>query len=142
MRTRTLLLLAVSCGLAILLAGGIQLLRLANQQAPTPPLAIGGTGTAGDAMVTVVAVVDAGDTFEVTVELSGVDDPDGLEGFTLVGFDLAVKPLLSDGAPGTCSGFTVAPVECTLVFPNTDFPTVDRQLLLERAEDRVRWKLV
>ena len=77
----------------------------------------------------------------VTVTLAGVDDPDGLEGFTLVGVDLAVKPS-SVVNPGSCTGFTVAPVECTLTFPNTGFPTDDRLLLLQRADDRVRWKLV
>ena len=84
---------------------------------------------------------DAGDAFVVTVTLAGVDDPDGLEGFTLVGVDLAVKPS-SVVNPGSCTGFTVAPVECTLTFPNTGFPTDDRLLLLQRADDRVRWKLV
>ena len=113
MRTRTLLLLAVSCGLAILLAGGIQLWRLANQEPPTPSLEVGGTGMAGDAIVTVTKATDAGDAFVVTVTLAGVDDPDGLEGFTLVGVDLAVKPS-SVVNPGSCTGFTVAPVECTL----------------------------
>ena len=141
MRTRTLLLLAVSCGLAILLAGGIQLWRLANQEPPTPSLEVGGTGMAGDAIVTVTKATDAGDAFVVTVTLAGVDDPDGLEGFTLVGGDLAVKPS-SVVNPGSCTGFTVAPVECTLTFPNTGFPTDDRLLLLQRADDRVRWKLV
>ena len=74
MRTRTLLLLAVSCGLAILLAGGIQLWRLANQEPPTPSLEVGGTGMAGDAIVTVTKATDAGDAFVVTVTLAGVDD--------------------------------------------------------------------
>jgi len=143
MRTRTLLLLAVSCGLAILLAGGIQLWRLANQEPPAPPLTIGQVGTAGDAAVTVKSAVESGATFVVVVELSGVDDPDGLDGFTLVGVDLAVKlPASAAAVDGACTGFTVAPVECALVFPNTDFPTADRQLLFERAEDRVRWRLV
>lgn len=141
MRTRTLLLLAVTCGLAILLAGGIQLLRLANQKPPAAPLAVGATGTAGDAVVTVVSVGTVGDTFVVTVDLSGVDDADGLDGFTLVGVDKVVKPLPVDG-PEACTGFTVEHVQCTIAFPDTDFPTVDRQLLFERAEDRVRWKLV
>ena len=141
MRTRTLLLLAVTCGLAILLAGGIQLLRLANQEPPALPLAIGGTGSAGDAVVTVVAATTVDNTFVVTLDLSGVDDTDGLDGFTLVGVDTVVKPLPAV-APDACTGFTVAHVQCTLTFPDIGFPTADRQLLFERAEDRVRWKLV
>lgn len=141
MRTRTLLLLAVTCGLAILLAGGIQLLRLANQEPPAAPLSIGGTGSAGDAVVKVIAAETVGDTFVVTVDLSGVDDAGGLDGFTLVGVDQVVKPLPASG-DDACSGFTVEHVECTMAFPDDGFPTTDRQLLFERAEDRVRWKLV
>ena len=45
MRTRTLLLLAVTCGLAILVAGTVQLLRLAGQETETI-LAVGDAGTA------------------------------------------------------------------------------------------------
>ena len=139
MRTRTLLLLAVSCGLAILLAGGIQLLRLANQDAPAP-LTVGDAGTAGDAKVTVVSAREAGDSFVVTVAIEGVDDTNGVDGFTLVGVGLTEKPLAS--GPDDCTGFTEARVECTLTFANGGFETSDRQLLLIRAEDQVRWKLV
>lgn len=141
MRTRTLLLLAVTCGLAILLAGGFQLLRLANQEPVAGPLVVGSTGKAGDAVVTVVAAEDRGDTFVVTVRVSGVDDAQGVTGFTLNGVGLAVKPLPADD-DGACTGFTVEQVECAIAFPNLGFPTSDRQLLLERAEDRVRWRLV
>ncbi len=141
MRTRTLLLLAVTCGLAILLAGGFQLLRLANQRPVAEPLVVGSTGRAGDAVVTVVDTQDRGDTFVVTIQVSGVNDPEGVAGFTLIGVDQAVKPLPAED-DGACRGFTVEQVECAIAFPNVGFPTAVRQLLLERAEDRVRWKLV
>ncbi|MEQ1702281.1 MAG: hypothetical protein ABMA25_19390 [Ilumatobacteraceae bacterium] len=141
MRTRTLLLLAVTCGLAILLAGGIQLLRLSNQKPQAALLVVGGTGKAGDAVVTVVDADTVGGAFVVTLDLSGVDDADGLDGFTLVGVGNVVKPLPPEGADA-CTGFTVEHVECTLTFPDDGFANEDRQLLFERAEDRVRWKLV
>lgn len=141
MRTRTLLLLAVTCGLAILLAGSYQLLRLANQTTESTLLEVGGTGTAGDAVVTVVGASTVGDTFVVTLDLSGVDDADGLDGFTLVGVGNVVKPLSAD-SPEACTGFTVALVQCTVAFPNDGFRNDDRMLLFERAEDSVRWTLV
>ena len=53
MKTRTLLLLSVGCGLAILVAGMVLVLQLAGQPAPAAPLAIGATGQAGDLVVTV-----------------------------------------------------------------------------------------
>jgi hypothetical protein len=139
MRTRTLLLLAIGCGLAILLAGGVQLLRLANQSTPAAPLSVGQSGTAGDAEVTVVSYAVQGANGVVTVTLGGVDDAAGLDGFTLV---TPGKPLAPLPGGGTCTGFTVAPVTCTLAFSLTGVSGVDRQLVFQRAEERVRWKLV
>lgn len=142
MRTRTLLLLAVSCGLAILLAGGIQLFRLSNQDEPAPPLAIGATGSAGDATVTVHDVDATNSALVVTVTLGGVDDPDGLDGFSLVAPNTRIAPDIETTVGGACTGFTVAEVTCTLSFPTEGLTGTDRQLLLIRAEDQVRWKLV
>jgi len=139
MRTRTLLLLAIGCGLAILLAGGIQLWRLANESTPAPPLTIGQSGVAGDAHVTVAGYAVQGATGMVTVTLSGVDDPAGVKGFTLVTPGKALAPL---AGVGTCTGITVAPVTCTLGFSLEGVSGADRQLLFQRAEEHLRWKLV
>ncbi|MGB8862345.1 MAG: hypothetical protein WCC60_24025 [Ilumatobacteraceae bacterium] len=142
MRTRTLLLLAVSCGLAILLAGGIQLFRLANQTPPKPPLTVGETGTAGDVKVTVDDVASTDATLVVTVTIEGVDDANGLEGFSLVAPNKRIAPLVVADDPAACSGFVVGPATCTLTFATEGLSGTDRQLLLIRAEDQVRWKLV
>lgn len=142
MRTRTLLLLAVSCGLAILLAGGIQLFRLSNQEAPQPPLTVGATGSAGDATVTVEDVDATASVLVVTVTLGGVDDPEGLDGFSLVAPNTRIAPAVNDTLGTACTGFSVAEVTCTLSFPIEGLAGTDRQLLLIRAEDQVRWKLV
>jgi hypothetical protein len=139
MRTRTLLLLAVTCGLLILVAGGIQLLRLANQERPTAPLRVGATGSAGDAVVVVESVATRPDALVVTVQLRGVDDPDGLDGFSLIAPN---RRLAHDPEQSTCEGFTIAPVTCTLVFTADDLTGTDRQLLFRRAEQQVRWILV
>jgi hypothetical protein len=142
MRTRTLLLLAVTCGLAILLAGGIQLLRLANQDQPAPPLAVGESGVAGDAIVGVVSVDVTDSALVVTVNLQGVDDPHGLDGFSLVAPNTRIAPVVGGPDESACSGFTLAAVTCTLTFPTVGLTGSDRQLLLERADERLRWKLV
>lgn len=141
MRTRTLLLLAVTCGLAILVAGGVQLFRLANQDPPKPPLAIGETGTAGDVNVTVDDVVVTGTAIVVTVTLKGVDDPTGIDGFSLVAPNKRVAPA-TESDEAACTVLTVAPVTCTLNFPTDGLTGSARQLLFIRAEDQVRWKLV
>ena len=139
MRTRTLLLLAVTCGLAILLAGGFQLLRLSNQHTQTA-LLIGGSGTAGDATVKVVDFHEAQGVAVVTVTLRGVDDPNGLDGFRLQTVNELLAPNQRDAT--ACAGITVAPVTCTLTFGTADAKGASRQLIFRRAEQQVRWRLV
>jgi hypothetical protein len=138
MRTRTLLLLAVTCGLAILLAGGFQLLRLSNQTAASA-LAVGATGSAGDATVKVVDFHEADGVAVVTVTLSGVDDASGLAGFRLQTVDELLVPNQHDAR--ACTGFTVAPTTCTLAFGTSGAKGVSRQLVFRRAEQQVRWRL-
>jgi hypothetical protein len=139
MRTRTLLLLAVSCGLAILLAGGVQLLRLSNQTTDKA-LVVGSQGIAGDATVKVVDFSEVDGFAIVTVTLSGVDDQQGLEGFRLQMVNALVAPNQKDVK--ACRGFTVAPVTCTLTFGTAGAKGASRQLIFRRAEQQVRWKLV
>jgi hypothetical protein len=139
MRTRTLLLLAVTCGLAILIAGTVQILRLAGQDTQ-PILAIGDTGTAGDANVTVTAFEEVDGVTTVTVTLAGVDDPAGLNGFTLVGPGATAEP--NQRGQQACTGFTVAPVTCTLTFGSATIEPGDRLLVFHRATESARWKLV
>jgi len=138
MRTRTLLLLAVTCGLAILVAGSIQLFRISNQEQSTA-LHIGDEGRAGDAVVEVLGFEEADGVAEVSVRLSGIDDPDGLEALELLGTGAA--KVAADQGASTCAGFTVESVECTVAFRTTGLPSGDRQLVLRRADKVVRWVL-
>jgi hypothetical protein len=139
MRTRTLLLLAVTCGLAVLLAGGVQLLRLSNQKKANPILDISAPGVAGDARVAIADVSQHSDPLVVTVTISGVDDPAAVNGFSLVVPGKLVRPV---AGPGACTKFTVAPVECTLTFPMAGVTGTDRILRFDHAAERVLWKLV
>ena len=146
MKTRTLLILAVSCGLVILIAGGIQLLRLANQDEPDPPLSLGDSAQLGDAVVSVESYEVTDQAIVVTVTLSGVDDPDGVDGFTLIapGKAVSAEPELGTNEAmdlPPCSGFTTEPVTCLLWFYAVDLEGSDRQLLFQRAAESVRWRL-
>ena len=123
------------------MAGGIQLLRIANQDQNTA-LGAGDKGTAGDAVVVVDEFTESDGFLLVTVTLSGVDDPNGLTGFTLVGVPKPVAAVQVAGAANACKGFTVQAVTCTITFPTDGFTTKDRQLLFIRAEEHVRWRLV
>ena len=143
MRTRTLLILAVCCGLAILLAGSIQFFRLAGGDDEVPDdLAIGAAASAGDLDATVVAATEQDGLLRVTVELAGVDDPDGLTNFRLIVGDDVLAPLTSAQAgDGACAGFTEDTQTCDLVFGTAQVENDIRVLLLQRGEDKVRWDL-
>jgi len=139
MRTRTLLLLAVACGLAILVAGSLFLLRLSGQHEAPPPIEFGQIGRAGDATVVVDAAVDDGQSMSVDVRIAGVDDPGGLTGFTLLAPGKGVP--LEPGSSGDCTGFTTVEQTCTLVFDTTALDGSSRVLLFRRSEDQLRWVL-
>ena len=140
MKTRTLLLLAVSVGLAILVAGGIKLFLIADSK-PVQHHPVPGSATIGDMTVTVQSVrVVQGSTL-IAVELHGVDDPDGASswvfgngGATLTPSD----PPAGDGAP--CRGTHAAePTSCVLSFATSDARGV---LGYNRADETARWDIV
>ena len=141
MKTRNLLLLAVGCGLAILLAGGVKLFQIGSSDSPPPPLELGLPGTIGDMTVTPLHAELVGDTLSVAVELQGVDDPDGATSFWLAAAGSRLDPV--PGAPDACSSTSAAePTRCTLTVAVTDVGG-QRVLLCERTvserEDRLRW---
>ncbi len=136
MRTRTLLLLAVACGLVILLAGGIQLLRVGGQQQTSTLLDTGEPGKAGDVTVVLESSSTSDAELVANVRIGGTDDPDGLDGFTLVGPGKVVAVTSS-----TCAGVTVAERDCALTFATGSMQGSSRQLIFHRADDQLRWVL-
>jgi hypothetical protein len=137
-KTRTLLILATVCGALILVAGGVQLIRLSGQPKPAAALEVGATGKVGDARVTVLAVTITGEAVTIDVALSGVDDSDGLDGFALLQPGNAAE---IDAATTTCSGLTVAEQRCTLGFVPAASESELLQLLFRRADAQARWTL-
>ncbi len=146
MRTRTLLLLAVACGLVILLAGGIQLLRVSGDVPRGADLSVGDTAQAGDMKVTVVSVDATDSTLEVDIRVGGVDDPAAIDGFRLIVPGAALAPFLPAGSDAAssdrCVAVTVVEQTCTLAFPTADVQGSARVLLLRRGEDQQRWVLM
>ena len=136
MRTRTLLLLAIACGLVILLAGGIQLLRVGGQQQTAKLLATGESGKAGDVTVELVSMSVGVDNLVAVVRVGGTNDPDGLDGFTLVGPGKVLPVTTSD-----CNGISVDQLDCTLTFTTTGMQGTSRQLIFHRADQLLRWVL-
>ncbi len=142
MRTRTLLILAVVCGLVILLAGGVFFALLADRDEVPDDLAIGAAASAGDLDATVVSATEREGLLRVTVDLAGVDDPDGLTNFRLIVGNDVLEPLTpAQAGDGACAGFTEAAQTCDLVFGTAQVDNDIRVLLLQRGEDKVRWGL-
>ena len=101
MKTRTLLLLSVVTALAILLAGGALLLQLSSGDSEVDAAQVGDVVEVGDARIVVFGAATDGDVLEVDVEVSGVDDTDGLDTFRLVTGDRTLSPM-SAPAAGRC----------------------------------------
>jgi hypothetical protein len=141
MRTRTLLILATVCGLAILIAGGIQLIRVGGDSG-SDDLAIGQRARAGDLSVRVVRASEIDGFMRVELEIGGVDDDGALDDFRLVVPGEALAPLDADDAgDGACRTVTVAEQACALVFGTADVDGSARVLLVRRGEDQHRWVL-
>lgn len=137
MRTRTLLLLAVACGFLILVAGVIQLLRIAGQDETAPAAAVGEPVRVGDVTVTVEGLTERGGRAVIALELGGVDDPDGTDDFRLV-----VPGAALQAADDACDGTTVAPRACSLTFDVGDADPSSRVLLYRRGDEQARWVLI
>ena len=146
MKTRTLLLLSVGCALMILLAGGALLVQLARQESTVEATPLGVSTQVGDAEVTVIgpdSSTDAGASdglLRVAVEIGGVDDESGIDGFALVTGDRRLTPV-STGGPGRCAAITVAARRCTIDFDISASEGSSRVLVLRRGENQATWRL-
>lgn len=142
MRTRTLLLLAVACGLVILVAGVVQLLRIADQrdaEEDVPVYEVGDDVEVGDLTVVVDSYEEQARTATVGVTLGGVDDHDGANEFRLVVLGESVEP--TGAGDDVCGATTVESQTCSLTFVVDDAPGAARILLYRRGEDVARWRL-
>jgi hypothetical protein len=137
-KTRTLLLLALACGMAIMLAGAVLLFQLSTQDDVAPPVALGDVAHVADMRVAVVDVGEADGSLAVTVQIGGVDDPQVTDGFRLIASGRAVSPE-SDG--DGCEAVTVAEQTCVIRFDVSGADGSSRVLFYERGDQRARWVL-
>ncbi len=126
MKTRTLILLAMACGLAILVAGGAFLWRvIANKDELTvpDPAVVGATQQVGPVQATVVEYSVLGDQLNVTVRLdTSTPLDDAGAGWALLVDGKLAHPV-DTTSTRACAGMRVAvgrPVECTLAFRAAD----------------------
>lgn len=138
MKTRTLLLLALVCGTAILLAGGLMLFQLTKTEHLADPTAIGQSVDVGDMTVIVNSAVETNGMLDVSVRIGGVDDDDGSDGFRLIASGRGVQP--GGGAEGGfCGATTIAAVDCLVRFDVTAADGSSRVLFYERGDEQARW---
>lgn len=140
MKTRTLLLLSVVMALAILMAGGVFLLQLANEQSAVEPTPLGEATDVGDVTVTVFSAVGDGSLHAVSIEIGGVDDIDGIESFRLVTGDQNLAP---EAAPlaGRCTEISSAVQRCRLEFDVSEVESSSRFLVMRRGDQQRNWLL-
>lgn len=140
MKTRTLLLLALGCGLAIMLAGAVLLFQLSRQDDIAEPTPIGTSTEIGDMSVTVLGATETGDALDVMIRIGGVDDVDGASGFRLIA---SGRPLEPDVAArgGLCGATTVDAVECLVRFDVASADGSSRVLFYDRGDETARWVL-
>ncbi len=140
MKTRTLLLLALGCGLLIMVAGAVLLFQLSTQESVVEPIPIGIEATVADMRVLVSSSTELGDVIAVDVAIGGVDDPDGASGFRLIAGGRSVPFVTGDDE--ACGATAAAELDaCTVRFDLSGVDGRSRVLFYERGEQRARWVL-
>lgn len=118
--TRKLILTALLCGIAIVVAGGIKLFQVANEDAEVVVLALGTKSTLGDMTVSVESIEQTEEGTDVTVTMGGVQGADATEGWRMLAGGKVVGPSVN-GASGL-SGRTA----CTVTSAGSGGPCVMR----------------
>lgn len=144
MKTRTLLLLSLATGLAIMLAGAVFLFQLASTDDVAEPIEIGESVEIGDMSVTVLDSTESAGALTVRVEIGGVDDPDGASGFRLIASGRPLSPRSADGAGAIadeCGASGVDARTCVVVFDTSSADGSSRVLFYDRGDESARWVL-
>jgi hypothetical protein len=136
MKTRTLMLLALGCGVAIMLAGAVFLFQLTNQAEVEAPVPIGELAAVGDMSVAVNAFSERNGVLRVAIIIGGIDDDDPTDGFRLIA---SARPVVL--ASSSCPPSSVAMANCSIEFDVGDADGVSRVLFYERGDDQARWVL-
>lgn len=148
MKTRTLLLLSVGCGLLILLAGGVKLLQVANDRTEIPVLSFETPAVIGDMTVTVMSIAESQDGTRVIVRMVGVPGEPVVNDWRLLGDGRVLEPSgAEDGelgrvdSPTVCGRSSVVPtgnepIECVIRFPSVE---AIQAVAYTRAGEQRQW---
>lgn len=136
MSTRKLILTALVCGLAIMLAGGFKLFQVATEDVEAVVNDIGTEQVLGDMWVTVVSIDQKQDGTFVTVSMRGVEGANGFEGWKLLANGKLSDPVVSaDTEP--CTTKVAQFVECVVPFVASSGSTVT--VAYQRADAQSQW---
>ncbi len=148
MKTRTLLLLSVGCGLLILLAGGLKLFQVASDRTEVPVLEFGKSSLIGDMSVAVMSVVDGPDGTRVLVRMGGVPGESVVEDWRLLGDGRVLEPSGAEaGVTETAGEFPICgrssvvpdgaePIVCVIRFPSVE---AFQAVAYTRAGEQRQW---
>lgn len=118
MSTRKLIFTALLCGLAIMLAGGIKLLQVANDDTELIVSALGVEHTLSDMTVSVLDINQNDSITAVTISARGVQDADPVEGWRLLAGGQVLVPL--NQQTETCRATDVVETRtCVVEFPSS-----------------------
>ena len=115
MSTRKLILTALICGLAIMLAGGFKLFQVATEDVEAVVYDFGSEQTLGDMKVTVQLVNQSDSQTVVSVRMRGVEGADGYEGWKLLADGKLSDPIVTADTP-PCVTKMAQYVECEIPF--------------------------
>jgi len=129
-KTRTLLLLALACGTAIMLAGAVLLFQLATGDDPAEAVPVGVAAEVGDVTITVTRSAESDGVLTVNADVDAPAGTDPSTGFRLIASGRALDP-----ASVECS------TECTVTFATAAADGSSRVLFYTRGDEQVRWVL-
>lgn len=136
MKTRNLLLLALACGLAIMLAGAVFFFQLATQDEAEPAAEVGEQVEVGDMLVTVEGSSETGGRLRVDLTIGGTVDDDPADEFRLIA---SARPI--ELAETSCEPSDEGLQSCSITFEVGSVDGVSRVLFYERGEEQARWVL-
>lgn len=130
------MLMALACGVAIMMAGAVFLFQLTGRDEIQEPVALGESVQVGDMTVVVTEAVEDAGRLRVLLLLGGTDDDDPTDAFRLIA---SGRPI-SLGTT-TCPASSVALANCMIEFDVGSADGVSRVLFYERGDDQARWVL-
>jgi hypothetical protein len=121
MSTRKLILTALLCGLAIIVAGGIKLFQVASDTKEVEILSLGTVAQLADMTVSVDEINQTAEATLATVTMVGVEGADATEGWRLLASGSVRAPIERDDVDNVCTVTSASStVTCVVTFEPSD----------------------